>query len=266
MFAGPRPLVVCGFVRSGTQMCATFLSNSKKVELQGEIREPLAESTLRWMAAVKREQREVPPERFYGLARAVFRDVTAPARGIYRRRVAWFGHKTPGHEHRFSEYERLFDHPQRLACYIYCLRDPFKVWSSYRIMPWNARPSVRRFLRGWVASVRAFEAMKAAAPDRVLLFNLNEMLAAPDRLEWLQTSLFDGLEISSETFRRPVESLENSNSSEAKFGFRPPDLPRTEAVRIASDGAVRGIVARYLPELEPEMEALAGGVKRDSDR
>src|SRR5690606_23185384 len=122
----------------------------------------------------------------------------------------------PRHERHFDRYERIFDQEDRRAMYVYCLRNPFHVWRSYRAMPWNKFRSVGDFLSAWVKSVHEFESMRRRAPGRVLLFNLDGMVRAPDRLEWLRPVLLDPLGISPKTFRRPVDTLENSNSAARK--------------------------------------------------
>lgn len=256
-FQRTRPLIVCGFVRSGTQMCATILSNSLVVELQGEIPISLTRPTFVWLQAVKREQQHEDARLFYRLCRTTLRGITPPSSNAIRRDARWFGHKTPRHENYFDIYEKLFDHPEARPCYVYCLRNPFHVWQSYRVMPWNGWPGVRRFLKGWVKSVEAFEAMRAVAQDRVFLFHLDEMLASADQLTWLQKTMLDGLEIEADTFRKPVESLRNNNSAQAKFGLAPPEVPIGELAYIARDRRVRRIIDQYFPELEDEARRLS---------
>lgn len=230
-------------------MCANVLKNSRDVELTGELSANVGHPTLTWLAAVRRERKDSEVEWFYRLCRSTFRSV-AKSRPAKRPGVRWFGHKTPRHEQHFDIYESLFDHAEARARYVYCLRNPFHVWRSYRAIPWSGVRDVRVFLDAWIASVDAFEAMRTAAPDRVFLFNLDDMLAAPDRLSWFRVAMLDALEIRSDSFRKPVEALENSNSTEAKFGAAPPEAPPADLRRIARDRRVRRIMAAYFPELE----------------
>lgn len=234
-------------------MCANILSNSSKVELQGEIPSELAEPTLHWLAAIKEEFGE-DDDRVYRASRLAFRSVSK-ASPVKRKGAQWFGHKTPRHEQRFGLYESLFDDPDRPTFYVYCLRNPFKVWRSCKAMPWNRVKDVRAFLRSWTSSVEAYECMQSRAPDRVLRFVLDDMLAAPSRRSWLEQVIFRPLGIEQSSFRQTVDALANTNSAVAKFGIKPPELPPADVRQIASDRRVRRIASRYFSGLEREMAA-----------
>lgn len=258
-----RPLIVCGMGRSGTRMCANILGNSSLVELQGEIGGPVGTKLVAWLEAVRSQKRADGHQCLYRLARAAFRD-SSPGRPLDRPAARWFGHKTPRHERHFDRYERIFDQADRQAMYVYCLRNPFHVWRSYRAMPWNKFKDVDSFLAAWVKSVQIFERMRTEAPGRVLLFNLDDMLRAPDRLEWLRPTLLDPLAISPTTFRRPVETLENSNSAARKVGAPPAELPPADQARIASDPEAARIVRAYFPWMEAELARRASAAPRPS--
>lgn len=242
----PSPLIVCGFGRSGTRSCASYLANSNAVELQGEIPQDIVGQTMDWLAAAKAAG--AGDGRHYDLARNAYRNV-GKARPINRPAARWFGHKTPHHERWFDANERLFDDPERRPRYVYCLRNPEAVWRSYRAMPWNGFRDVRAFLKSWARSVETFEAMRRAAPDRVLLFNLDAMLIAADAETHVRAALFDPLDLSSESFRQPFDALGNRNSAEAKFGAPPTALPDRDRDRIRRDPRVARIAANYFPSM-----------------
>ena len=246
------PLIVFGMGRSGTRMCANILNNSREIELQGEIGGPVGAKMMSWLESV-RSGRETPDaDRMYRLARAAFRDST-PSRRQVRNRARWFGHKTPRHERHFDRYEAIFDDPARPAHYVYCLRNPFHVWRSYRIMPWNKFKNVREFLDAWIKSVRTYERMIEAAPGRVHLFNLDDMIRAPDLSAWIAPNLLEPLGVSPASFRRPVDELENSNSASNKLGVKPSPPPASDMVEIATDREAARMVRTYFPWMEEEL-------------
>ncbi|MEH6663660.1 MAG: sulfotransferase [Brevundimonas sp.] len=253
----PRPLIVCGFGRSGTRMCANLLANAGGVELQGEMPRQLAQETLDWLAAVRAQASGDRPDRIYRLARSVFRDIT-PARPMERPGAVWFGHKTPHHERHFDRYEAIFDHPDGLPVYVYCLRNPVHVWRSYRMMPWSGFDRASAFLKSWLRSVAAWERMRQAAPDRVLSFNLDAMIRAPDRGAWLEDALFTPLGLSAETFRKPMETIGNTNSAEAKLGVAPSPPPPGDVRVIARNRLAMAVVRTHFPWIEDEMRAASG--------
>lgn len=251
-----KPLIVFGMGRSGTRMCANILSNSDAVELQGEIGDPAAARMIDWLEAIRLQRGPDDRARVYGLARATFKGA-ASGRLIERPQARWFGHKTPRHERYFARYEAVFDDPARPAHYVYCLRNPFHTWRSYRVMPWNGFKDVRAFLDAWVRSVQMYEAMRGAAPGRVLAFNLDDMIRAPDRTVWLKPNLLDPLEISDGSFRKPLETLRNSNSAAAKLGAEPDEPPPADMARIAANRAAMEKVRLYFPWVEDEMAGIS---------
>ena len=256
-----KPLIVFGMGRSGTRMCANILNNSQAVELQGEIGGPAGTKMMAWLEAIRLQRGDADHERMYRLARSAFRD-SAASRPLERPEARWFGHKTPRHERHFRRYEVVFSDPACPAHYVYCLRNPFHVWRSYRAMPWNKFKDVRAFLEAWNRSVHMYENMLQVAPGRVLTFNLDEMIRAADRMEWLRPNLLEPLGVSEATFRKPVEALRNSNSAANKLGMEPTDPPATDMAQIAADRAAADAVRAYFPWMEDEMERYLSDVPR----
>lgn len=240
-----RPLIVVGMGRSGTRMCANILANSLDVELQGELGGQSGAALLGWLEAVRTERGEAAGDG-YALAREAFR-IAAPGRTYVRDTARWFGHKTPRHERHFRQYERLFGQPGREAVYVYCIRNPFDVWRSYRAMPWNGFATVDGFVDAWTRSARQYEAMCATVPGRVLTFNLDAMLAATDWVGYVDTELLRPLALDQASFRKPVGSLENTNSAERKIGVRPASLPQAEQDTISAHPDVQALWRRHFP-------------------
>ena len=244
-----RPLIVCGMGRSGTRMCANILNNSDLVELQGEIGGPAGTKMVIWLEAARRQRHNESSDGVYALARAAFQ-LGSAGRALDRPDARWFGHKTPRHERHFGRYENIFSDPDNLATYVYCLRNPFDVWRSYRAMPWNKFANAAGFVRAWTKSVRNYELMKSRAGERVLTFHLDDFIASPDRLDYLRPVLLDPLGISSDTFSRPVDELKNSNSALTKVGVIPEPLPDADVATIGFDKEVRRMIDAYFPALD----------------
>ena len=247
-----KPLIVFGMGRSGTRMCANILNNSRDVELQGEIGGAVGSKMMAWLVSVATQKEPPEPGRMYRLARSAFRDST-PSRPMARERARWFGHKTPRHERHFARYEAIFNDPALEPHYVYCLRNPFHVWRSYRIMPWNKFKTAGAFLEAWVKSVQTYERMIEEAPGRVHLFNLDDMVRAPDLLDWVEPNLLVPLGLSADGFRRDIDKLENSNSASNKLGVKPAPPPLSEMIEIASDREAARMVRTYFPWMEEEL-------------
>lgn len=245
----PRPLIVCGMGRSGTRMCANILTNSKLVELQGELGGPAGTRLLAWLEAARAQAGESASASIYEKTRQAFR-LAAAGKPSERPQALWFGHKTPRHERHFRRYEAIFDDPDNQATYVYCMRNPFDVWRSYRAMPWNKFETVRDFLTSWTRSVATYEMMVATAPDRVLLFNLDQMVRSEDWSDHLGPALFDPLGLPASSFIRPVQTLRNSNSALSKTGTTPAPIGEADRRAIADDPVVRRIAQTHFPWLE----------------
>lgn len=252
-----RPLIVCGMGRSGTRMCANILNNSSLVELQGEIGGPAGTRLVTWLEAARLQRRNDNHAETYNLARAAFR---LGNRGDGRERpgVLWFGHKTPRHERHFRRYEVIFDDPDNRPIYVYCFRNPFDVWRSYRAMPWNKFRTVEDFLKAWLRSVRMYEIMAEAAPGRVIVFNLDEMLRAGDWSAYLTPRLFEPLQIPASSFSRPVQKLSNSNSALNKTGARPEPISDADRLVIAGHPEARRVIARHFPWIDTGYAPVRG--------
>ena len=243
-----NPVVVCGHPRSGTRMCANLLNNSPAFEIQGEIPARLAKPTLDWLVALRDAWGIERLSDCYSEARRTFKTVSK-ARALTRDSARWFGHKTPRHERWFDHYERLFDDREAPVRYVYCLRNPFDVWRSYRSMPWSRQMTVRQFAKSWLASVEGFEAMLEGARERCVLFNLDEMLAAEDRNQWVRHRLFEPLGAQAAAFRVPVDDLKNTNSSVSKFGKPPPEAPDADTRYLSRHRRIRRKLDEYFDGL-----------------
>lgn len=263
------PLIVCGFPRSGTLTCAQALGLSPEVELQGEMGAP--DQTIAYLETLKawHGSHGARGEAWFDKSYDVMFDViagAAPGRRIVRPDAVYRGHKTPRHERYFERYEALFDRPDQRARYVYCLREPWAVWRSLKIMSWNSFRDVGAFTRAWVKSVETYEAMAAAAPGRVLLFRLDEFAAAPDPDAFVRETLLELLGLDAGRLTRPVAQLGNNNAATVKAGRAPEALFQDEIDRIGSDQDVRRILRAWLPMAAPPNGARRGVMSRLRDR
>jgi len=265
--AAPRtPLIVSGFPRSGTWMCAHLLANSPEVELQGEM--PRGDEVLAFLEGMKAHYAGQPADRrarweakAHELAFDVFAGVSATA-SARRPGARYAGHKTPRHERWFDRYEALFDHPAARPRHVYCLRNPWAVWRSHRVMPWNRLERVEDFIRAWTGSVGCWERMHDRAGERALLFRLDEMTADPAQAgAVVERTLLAPLGLDPARLIQPVGAVRNTNSAGQKLGAEPPPLDARDIDRIAGDRRVRDLLSRWLPEATPP-EAAAQAPRR----
>ena len=263
------PLIVCGFPRSGTLTCAQALGLSPDVELQGEMGAP--DQTIAYLEALKawhgaHGARGAPwADKSYDVIFDVIAGA-APGRRIVRPGARYRGHKTPRHERYFDRYEALFDRPDQQARYVYCLREPWAVWRSLKGMAWNSFRDAGAFTLAWVKSVETWERMAAAAPDRVLLFRLDDFAAAPDSDAFVREALLAPLGLDPARLSKPVADLGNNNASTVKAGRAPAPLFQDEIERIGRDAGVRRILTAWLPTAVPPTGVRRGVMSRLRDR
>lgn len=262
------PLIVCGFPRSGTLTCAQALGLSPEVELQGEMGAP--DQTIAYLETLKswHGSHGARGEAWFDKSYDVMFDViagAAPGRRIVRPDALYRGHKTPRHERYFKRYEALFDRPDQRARYVYCLREPWAVWRSLKIMSWNSFRDVGAFTRAWVKSVETYEAMAAAAPGRVLLFRLDDFAVAPDPDAFVRETLLAPLGLNPARLMRAVTELGNNNAATVKAGRAPEPLFQDEIDRIARAPGVRRALADFLPTSVPPNGVRRGVLSRLQD-
>lgn len=248
-----KPLIVCGFPRSGTLMCAQLLSASPEVELQGEMGRP--DETLRFLETIKAHQDSKGPTehwvaKSYDFAFDIFAGVSRARRAV-KPGAVWRGHKTPRQERFFARYEALFDRPDAGAHYVYCLRNPWSVWRSLKIMHWNKIPDVDHFVELWTQSIGHYETMVAQAPGRVHLFHLEAFIAAEDKTAFTREHLYLPLGVDETRLKRAADEQDNNNAAAVKAGRSPPALEPTEVSRIGRDPGVRRALALHFPGFEP---------------
>jgi hypothetical protein len=177
------PLIVCGRQRAGTRFITQALNSFYEVSLQGEIPNPVMKSAIRFISDCNK---------FYANAAKSETSGTAQLRRWERKRVQlmfeiwagasqsnrqpipkdckYIGYKRPNNEQFFEFYESVFINQK--PRYIYCIRnfrDNFLSISSR----WPER-TIDQVAKDYLGSLDQLEKMKAAAPERVLVFDLDE--------------------------------------------------------------------------------------------
>lgn len=234
-------------------MCAQLLSASPEIELQGELRMP--DETLSWLLKIKAHHEERSPTehwqaKAYDLAFDVFAGVSRARRAV-KPGAKWRGHKTPRQERFFHRYEALFDRPGAEPHYVYCLRNPWSVWRSLKVMSWNKIRDADQFTELWTQSIRQFEEMMEQAPGRVHLFHLESFIAAEDKAAFARTHLYTPLALDESRLKRIADEQGNNNAATVKAGRSPEPLTPAEEARIGRDPEVRRALESFFPGFEP---------------
>lgn len=216
-----KPLIVCGFGRSGTRMVADILNSDRRVSLQSEIPHVIAKPLIDYLVKMQKTYIQLQPELFLEKEHEPFELAFKSAckgRVHHRPGATFFGHKTPRHEAYFASYEAMFSHINKPR-YVYCSRDPIKVWASLQNMPWNNHTTVESFIDARQKSLKQLAQMERIASERVFHFRLDDFSTdSHNTISRLFTFL--GLEKSDDEIRQTV-TLPNTNSSERKVG-KPP--------------------------------------------
>lgn len=229
------PLIVCGFVRSGTRMVADILNKEGRCCLQGEIPHAVAVPMLRYMKTLSKYYRRGAKKAESFLVKQhepferIFESATQ-SRVIRKKNAVYFGHKTPKHERYFRDYEASFSYLN--ARYIYCQRNPLNVWRSLNNMSWNPYNNVQAFVEDWKNSQAQYRDMKSVGQDRVYMFDLDRFIESGADVI---SEIFQFLELEIDPEKAAaLASLPNTNSSKAKMGREPNPL-RDADVSVIND-------------------------------
>lgn len=172
------PIIICGAPRSGTRMLVRILDLHPQLVVTNEFPFDCMGAALNLFSRLDGYMAEWPDrsEKVEWLSsRAdMMIDIWLGASSAYTREKAKnarrFANKTPGNEHFFEDFEKLF-----AACrpsYIFCVRHPERVLKSLKNMPWNNR-SLRANWKMWKSSVLTLQTMERLAPGRVMRVQLD---------------------------------------------------------------------------------------------
>ena len=218
------PLIVCGRQRAGTRFITEALNSFHSVSLQGEIPNPVMKSAIRFISqcdafyanAAKSGTSGIQQLRHWKRKRVwLMFDIWAGASQSKRHPTPndckYIGYKRPNNEQFFEFYENIFiKHKPR---YIYCIRnfrDNFLSISSR----WPER-KIDQVAEDYLGSLDQLKKMKAAAPERVLVFDLDEHIRSG--WSYVETKILVplGLEPRDDAHRNTLASAGPINTTEA---------------------------------------------------
>lgn len=178
------PLIVCGRQRAGTRFITEILSSFDEVTLQGEIPNPITAAMKKFIEHCnfvyekqateeenprRKKQRDGWRDKRKKLIFDLWAGIAQSRRVERSANCRYYGYKRPNNEIYFDFYEENFPEPK--AHYVYCIRnfeDNFLSIASR----WPDR-NIETVADDYLSSIHQFEAMKASAPDRVHLFDLD---------------------------------------------------------------------------------------------
>lgn len=237
------PLFIAGMGRSGTTTAMRVASAHPSIMLNGEIPLAVLKQYLVLLETVENQYSRKDAMRdgwFERKADYMFASFGYLAKGGVRspkkRATATFmGHKSPRLETLFDSYEAHFASVGLQPRYFYCARNAFDCWRSYRQMPWNRYDDVDAFLEHYVASFETLKRMQEAAPGRIFVLNLDELVASPDPVAFYRARMFAplGLELPEQSARKIANFVALRSGSEHAA------LPDSDRRAIASHPRMR---------------------------
>lgn len=179
-----KPLIVVGRQRAGTRFLTDLLNSFDEVTLQGEVPTRVMESVTGLIQEIETYYAEAAASGDAKRARQyewwrrkkenlLFSIWEYASQGRPMRsdlKSQYFGYKRPNHERYFEFYEATFAF--RPPIYVYCVRNFVDNFLSV-VSRWPER-RIEDVASDYIDSLKQYHRMKAAARDRVLLFNLDD--------------------------------------------------------------------------------------------
>lgn len=198
-----RPLLIVGRQRAGTRFLANVLNTFAEVSIQGELPNPVMQLAEKFILDLERAYQEVHDtggkkgeseykgwlKKKEDLIYALWEHAGQSRRVPYDQSTRYFGYKRPNNEAYFAFYEASFTH--RRPLYIYCTRNFVDNYLSIASR-WPER-SIGQVGQDYLMSTEQYREMKAAAPGRVLIFNLDDYLA--EGIPYLARNIFRPLRL-----------------------------------------------------------------------
>ncbi|GAB5388791.1 MAG: hypothetical protein Alpg2KO_17590 [Alphaproteobacteria bacterium] len=214
------PLIICGAARSGTRMMTDLINRHPEVAIQEEMHAKTIEAFFRFTEEVDAifasysERKGRPLEGHWMRSRHMLTHamlVSANKSSLYGRGkpIRFHGIKTPGYERYFDQFDKAFaTTPPR---YIYCMRDPGKVWRSWQAMEYV--DDYATFEARYIRSLRQANRIRRRAPDRLVVFDLEAYIAATDKGEHVARNILSPLGLDTpDSLRQSLSATENRNS------------------------------------------------------
>ena len=222
------PLFIFGMGRSGTTNALQVANTHPSVLMTGEVPLTLLKEFFLTLDAADRVHTEKHEGWFERKADYMFESFGYLAKGGRGRRqdrrdTALFrGHKTPRLESLFDQYEEHFASAGLTPRYFYCARNPFDCWRSYKATTWNGYRGVKDFLPQYVNSFERLDYMRDKAGERIMVLNLDELIAMGDNCAFYRDRLFAplGLDFPEATAWR-IEKMEGKKTDKKRRGRGP---------------------------------------------
>ncbi len=246
-----KPLIVMGMGRSGTRYFADILSAHESVLLYGEIPHSAMARFISLLDTLDKEHsRDAARKKRWDEKKLsfIFEAFKSMSMGRAKNKSGhlYVGHKTPRSEFFFDAYERHFKSAGVQACYFYCLRNPFDVWSSFQNMPWNAFENVNAFIECYNESYRRYIKASSRAKGRVHLLNLDVLRQGGEPRKFFQEKVFHPLEINvDDDFLDSLISKRNTNSSQNAIGRMPEEMSTADYDKIMGNEEISLIISEH---------------------
>jgi hypothetical protein len=239
-----RPLVVFGRPRAGTRFITNILNSFPEVTMQGEIPDPVMDAVAdfiervddyyRARASKKRDagarQFELWRDKKEALIYSFWAGTSQASRAQPGSNCRYFGYKRPEHEQYFSFYETHFGADR--ARYVFCVRNFVDNYLSIKSR-WPTR-KIEDVADRYVDSIHRYNDAVAAAPGRVLLFNLDDHVRYG--FEYTRSAVLDplGLKPSSKHYERlaqqgPTNTTEGDHGRKRRTELTPRERQVIEA-------------------------------------
>lgn len=245
------PLFIFGMGRSGTTNALRVANAHPSVMMNGEIPLPVLKQFLETLAAADRAHSDTREGWLARKADYMFESFGYLSKGgrgkLHRRATATHrGHKTPRLESLFDEYEAHFASVGLAPRYVYCARNPFDCWRSYKATSWNRYDDVAGFLAHYAASFEKLATVRERAGTRVLVLNLDEIIAAEDKIAFYRDRFFAPLGLD-----MPERAVHRIQGFSAKSGARPAELGAEERAEIAAYPGIAALDAEMFAPFRP---------------
>lgn len=260
-----RPLIIVGRQRAGTRYLTDLLNTFDEVAIQGEIPTRLMESIVGVIEEIESHYArnattgDEKRERHYTWWRrkkerllfAIWENVSQGRPVAPGPKTKYFGYKRPNNERYFDFYETTFAfHP---PFYVYCTRNFVDNYLSI-VSRWPER-RIEDVAEDYLASIKQYNKMKAAAPDRVLLFNLDDHIRYG--LEHIERNVIHPLALKpTEQHLEKLRRMRGRNRTEKDL-----KIPRRKELT----GSERRFVEKH-PELESAFQALCSVPVREGSQ
>lgn len=232
-----KPLIIVGRQRAGTRYLTNLLNSFDAVTIQGEVPNPVMEKVVHFIrdidsyyaAAADRSARH---RRYYRIWRrkkeqllfSIWEFTSQPRSVRSSANTRYFGYKRPNNEMYFDFYEEAF--ALRPPVYVYCIRNFVDNFLSV-VSRWPER-TIEEIAGEYLDSVTQYQKMKEAAPDRVLLFNLDNHVKIG--IDHVETNVIRplGLKMTND-HRRKIKRMKGGNRTEEDLKLpRRRELTRSE--------------------------------------